>query len=325
MANVFVDRIASTDLGYKTGDLSIYPVAKDDSQQLFVVANNAITTTSQSASYGSPYFLVESTEGFPAQGIICVGTESVYYDQKTDNSFRRLKRGFAGSRQDQWPIGTPVAAVVSAEPHNAVKDALINIETNLGVDVDPAPASLNGLLKALETRFLAPRPVFQAGPRYGSAPLEVKFQNFSSGDILRYFWDFGDGGTSIEAAPTHTYQSNGVYTVQLNVITKLGAQGYATKTDYITVSDYYKPAFFYYEPSAGTVSTVFTFTDQTDGQITSRYWQWDDGNATSVLDPDIHTATHTYTTKGTYNPSVLVLFADGTKKIVRTVDPLVVS
>lgn len=324
MAN-FVDRISSTDKGYKTGDLSIFPIAQDDRSQLYVVSNNATTQMVQSASYNTPYFVVDSTVGFPDQGIIRVGTEAVYYDQKTNNSFRKLKRGFAGSRQDQWPIGTTVAAAVFAEPHNAVKDALINIETNLGTEVDPTAKSLNGMLKSLETRFLAPRPVFQATPRYGSAPHQVKFQNFSNGDALRYFWDFGDGGTSIESAPTHTYQTNGVYTVRLNMITKLGAQGYATKTDYITVSDYYKPAFFYVEPSTGALGTTFTFTDQTDGQVTSRYWQWDDGNTTAVLNPDTHDATYTYTTKGTYNPSVLVLFADGTKKIVRAVEPLIVT
>ncbi len=325
MANTFVDRIASTDPGYTTGDLSIYPLAIDDRFQLYRVENNAATVTTQSASYNSSYFVVESTEGFPDQGIIRVGTEAVYYELRTTNSFRKLKRGFAGSRQDQWAIGTKVSAVVFSEPHNSVKDALINVETNLGTEENPAPLSLNGLLKALETRFLAPRPVFQATVKAGAAPLVVTFQNFSSGDILSYFWDFGDGGTSTERAPTHTYNKSGDYDVKLTVITKLNAQGVVTKPAYIKISDFYKPAFFYAQPTTGTTTTEFEFVDQTDGQITARYWQWDDGESTEVLDPNTHTATHTYDQAGTYSPSLLVVFADGQKKIVRTEDPIVVS
>ncbi|HAD12040.1 MAG TPA: hypothetical protein DCF33_06330, partial [Saprospirales bacterium] len=34
-----------------------------------------------------------------------------------------------------------------------------------------------------------------------------------------YLWDFGDGNTSTDAAPTHTYAAEGVYTVQLHAVT----------------------------------------------------------------------------------------------------------
>lgn len=43
-------------------------------------------------------------------------------------------------------------------------------------------------------------------------------QNYSSGaDSLSYFWDFGDGSTSVLSSPTHTYASTGTYTVCLTV------------------------------------------------------------------------------------------------------------
>ncbi len=325
MAAKFVDRIATTDNGYRTGDLSIYPVAKDDYNQLYVVTNNAKTYTTQSVSYNSPYFIVADTSAFPDKGLIMVGTEQVYYDLKTPNSFRNLKRGFANSRQDQWPINTTVSGAVCAEPHNAIKDALINTEINLGVEVNPAAASLNGILKALETRFYSPRPVFRGGPRFGFAPFTVKFQNFSEGPAIRYFWEFGDGATSQETSPTHTYVADGVYTVTLNMITSLGAQGVVVKNDYINVGLEFKPAFFYFTPTMGTTSTTFEFVDQTDGEVNSRYWVWDDGTTTAELDADDHTATHQYTAAGTYNPSLLVIFANGKKKLVKAQESLIVG
>lgn len=48
----------------------------------------------------------------------------------------------------------------------------------------------------------------------GCAPFTVKFNNGSS-QAVQYEWDFGDGNTSILAAPTHTFTTPGVYDVRL--------------------------------------------------------------------------------------------------------------
>jgi PKD repeat protein len=325
MASLFVDRVASTDKNYLPGDLSVYPLGLDDKIQLYETTNNAETVTTQSTSYNSSYFIVKDASGFPNTGLIMVGTEQVYYTIKTVNSFRGLKRGFAGSRQNAWPIGTSVKGAVCAEPHNVLKDAVINIENNLGLSVNPTAKSLNGILESLEARFLAPNPMFRAAPRFGVAPFQVFFQNFSEGPAIRYLWDFGDGATSQEHAPFHTYLANGTYTVTLTMITSLGAQGITTKSNYIFVSDGNTPAFFYVSPSAGSTSTTFNFIDQSEGQIASRYWVWGDGTTSSFTDPDMHTATHQYTTAGTYNPSLLLIFVDGSKNIVYAPEPIIVG
>lgn len=320
----FVDRISTLDSGYTLGGLSIFPKARDSKEVLYTVSNSAATTTSQSAAYAARYFVVYDTSAFPDQGLLKIGTELVYYAKKTSNQFLNLKRGFAGSRQDQWVIGTKVLGAVMAEPHNAIKDATLNIEADLGTSINPAPLSLNGLLNALETKFLAPRPVFAASPKFGPPPLVVTFQNFSSGPGIRYFWEFGDGAVSTDFAPSHTYLTEGKFTVTLNMITILGAQGIATKSNYIQVDANAKQGFFYVMPMAGNVSTTFSFVDQTDGDIASRYWVWGDGSSSSFLDSNIHYATHQYTTAGNYNPSLLIVFNDDTKQIVRLEDPIVV-
>jgi PKD repeat protein len=319
-----VDRISSLDAGYLTGDLSLYPEAIDTRNQLYEVANNAETTLSQGLSYGSKYIVVEDTSLFPATGIITVGTELVYYETKTSTVFKDLKRGFAGSRQNQWPVGTYVANSVVAEIHNASKDAVMNIERNLGLQENPADESLNGILKQLETRFLSPKPIFKATPIKGPAPLTVKFQNFSGGEPVRYLWDFGDGQTSVEASPTHIYLTEGSYTVKLNMITTLGAQGSVTKENYITVDNDLTEGYYYVTPAVGTTATTFSFVDQTKGDVASRYWIFDDGTTETQLDPDVHTATHQYTTAGTYTTALIVVFSN--QKLRRyVIDPIVVS
>ncbi|RPI54136.1 MAG: PKD domain-containing protein, partial [Chloroflexi bacterium] len=56
-----------------------------------------------------------------------------------------------------------------------------------------------------------------ASPVSGGAPLKVTFENTSEGDYTESLWDFGDGKTSRDANPSHTYEAAGVYTVTLTV------------------------------------------------------------------------------------------------------------
>jgi PKD repeat protein len=58
---------------------------------------------------------------------------------------------------------------------------------------------------------------------------EVTFQNNSTGSgTLTYKWDFGDGKTSSEQSPKHTYNAKGSYMVQLSVESSDGCIGTAT-------------------------------------------------------------------------------------------------
>jgi PKD repeat protein len=79
---------------------------------------------------------------------------------------------------------------------------------------------------------------FTANPRTGVKPLTVEFTSTSIGAVFDYEWDFGDGGVSTDANPTHTYTESGSYTVSLTVT---GAAGDNTerKTGFIIVK---KPA-----------------------------------------------------------------------------------
>ena len=71
-----------------------------------------------------------------------------------------------------------------------------------------------------------------ATPLTGIAPLTVAFDSAGSSDpdgsIASYSWNFGDGSaTAITAAPTHLYQTAGVYTATLTVTDNRGAKASA--------------------------------------------------------------------------------------------------
>lgn len=339
-----VERISSMDAGYQTGELSVFPLALDDYQTLYRATNNAIVPLRQTLTYNGNRVIVDDTSLFPADGIIRVGPnvglpgsyEEIYYGSKTGNTFEDLIRGFAGSQQGQWSASDSfVSNAVFAEHHNAEKDAILNMEADLGVKVSPDPNSLNGILTQQEIRFLAPKPLFRAFPISGPPPLNVRFQNFTTGYVIRYLWDFGDGGTSLEKSPNYTYIAEGTYTVKLNIVTSTGAQGVATKIGYINVSKDDTLPFFYvdstnnpYSQKTATQNHVspktFVFVDQTDGDIVQRNWVFGDGTSFTQSDPDIHDVTHVYAAPGTYLVSELIQFANGRLQRADLPQPLVV-
>ncbi len=59
---------------------------------------------------------------------------------------------------------------------------------------------------------------FTSNVKTGVAPLSVVFDPTpSTGKIVRYFWDFGDGVVSSERKPSHTFSTAGTYTVVLTI------------------------------------------------------------------------------------------------------------
>lgn len=66
----------------------------------------------------------------------------------------------------------------------------------------------------------APQVAISAGPSSGVAPLNVAFNSSAydpDGSIVSYLWNFGDGGTSSAATPSHMYMTAGTFTARLTV------------------------------------------------------------------------------------------------------------
>ncbi len=75
---------------------------------------------------------------------------------------------------------------------------------------------------------------FSASPTSGRAPLTVQFTDESIGDVDTWSWTFGDGGTSPDSDPQHTYTDSGTYSVTLEVDGTSGSDT-LTRTSYINV------------------------------------------------------------------------------------------
>jgi PKD repeat protein len=106
-----------------------------------------------------------------------------------------------------------------------------------------------------------------------AAPLVVTFTDQSTGVITDWSWDFGDGETSTDQNPTHTYATHGDYLVTLTVT---GSGGVDATSSTITVNPPPPVASFTVAPLSGFAGvTEFSFTDTSTGVITDRSWDLD--------------------------------------------------
>jgi|GEM_PF-647415 len=123
--------------------------------------------------------------------------------------------------------GIANVTLTNLQPFDAVA-ALIDALDSPGVD--DIYATLN-----FEVINPAPQANFTANVTAGVAPLTVQFTDISTGDVSSWLWAFGDGVTSAEQNPVHTYTVPGTYTVNLTVSTGTGSAAFS-RPGYITVT-----------------------------------------------------------------------------------------
>lgn len=69
------------------------------------------------------------------------------------------------------------------------------------------------------------------------AGTEIKFNNLSTGNNLKYLWDFGDGTTSTDTTPTHVYTTERNYNVKLKAYDGSGCEDNATKNAFVRIKN----------------------------------------------------------------------------------------
>ncbi len=140
---------------------------------------------------------------------------------------------------------------------------------------------------------------FSGSPRSGAAPLEVNFQDESAGRPETWNWNFGDGNSSEEKNPAHTYQNSGTYTVTLTVSDGINEDS-ESKRAYINVTDDLN-ADFTASPTSGELPLNVSFTDQSRGGATMWSWKFGDGGTSTEQNP-----VYTYELPGEYDVELTI-------------------
>ena len=165
-----------------------------------------------------------------------------------------------------------------------------------------------GYITVTAAPVITPVADFTATPSTGAAPLAIQFTERST-NANQWSWTFGDGTTSTEQHPSHTFTTAGTYTVVLTVRNAAGQSNTKTQTNLISVTSPVSGtpvADFTATPISGVGPLTVRFTDTSTGVPTGWYWFFGDGFCAFEKNPS-----HTFAQAGTYTVQLYAFNAKG--------------
>ncbi|MBN1338821.1 MAG: PKD domain-containing protein [Bacteroidales bacterium] len=171
---------------------------------------------------------------------------------------------------------------------------------------------------------------FAVSDTAGCLPLTVQFTEMSAspGQINNRLWDFGDGESSAEENPVHTYTTKGIYGVSLTVCDASGCDsvrvenlidvGFTPLADFTFENEISGNPVHFTDRSLGADSVILSFTDWADTVLafSSRYtppppypeWWWSEEQV--LGEPDV------YPLYGDYHEAWAPLTACGQREFI---------
>ncbi len=167
---------------------------------------------------------------------------------------------------------------------------------------------------------------------YEATGLTVNFTDTSTGGVTGWFWEFGDGATSNERDPDHTYAVSGSYTVRLGVSGRGDEfpRSRAEQTLLVEPTPIPAPASppvadFSFTPDHGPAPLTVEFEDGSyapDGSMLIPIrWIWDFGDLSPTAEGQ--SANHRFITPGNYRARLTVVFRSPTYPVSDIRDVLV--
>jgi gliding motility-associated-like protein len=143
---------------------------------------------------------------------------------------------------------------------------------------------------------------FSANPLTACVGQTINFTDLSSspGGVVSWVWDFGDGNSSLNQNPTHTYTAAGTYTVILTA--NNGATSISeVKTNYILINPLPQPSFTVSNPPCSLPASV-NISNVSPSSGMSYQWNFGNGQTSTAQNPPAIN----YSTQGSYNIQLTV-------------------
>jgi len=228
----------------------------------------------------------------------------------------------------KWDFGDGTTSVLQNPVHEYTASGTYDVS----LIVESAVGTSYRIRDDYITVGLSPVAEIGASAASGNIPLEITFSDLSLNDPDTWLWSFGDGYTSTEKNPVHTYSRSGEYEVALTVENSFGSDRKVLGTK-ITAVEPGSPtppsgpvnppspgpgteppvADFTASPLSGDAPLAVTFMDRSKGGVTEWRWNFGDGKMSYVSYP-----THTYTTPGLYDVSLVIKNDDSGDSVTKT-------
>ncbi len=202
-----------------------------------------------------------------------------------DFTFTNLSVGLASV---DWDFGDGNTSTLSNPNHSYISSGTYNVTLTGTSLTNGCTASIT---KPVVVR-VNPIADFNFNPPNGCYPLPVNFTNTSSNATF-YEWYFGDGNSSVNTSPNHTYGIDGNFVITL-VATHLNGCTDTTQQN-ITVYPVPSADFDLSQDSSCYIPVTVNFTNNSTGAV-AYAWDFDNGQTSALTDP-----TTDYTTTGTYS------------------------
>ena len=228
-------------------------------------------------------FEVSSSEG-------CAPFEVVFTDMSSSNT-TAWEWTFSGGTPATSTMQNPTVIFQEAGSHEVTLTA-------------SNPAGAESVSVVIEVSDVA-----DAAFEFTKNQLEISFTNTSTnGDSFE--WDFGDGNSSTEENPVHSYEVEGEYNVILEVTNDCGT---STTTQAVQANSLPSAGFAVSgQVTDGCTPFEVTFMDESSSNVESRLWDFPGGTPASSTEVN---PTVVYTEPGVYDVKLTVTAEAGTDEI----------
>ncbi len=281
-------------IGLELVDGNLIACDRDGNRQMYIINPETGTVISQNTN---PY-----NKTYGPRGLCYDGTQYLYQVCTYFPGGGSLTEALA-MKIDKANLGASVETMTLESNTRGMINAR-------GIDIDPRDnnfwiSDYNGNLYKI-AGFNTLMADFTASISSDKVPIIVQFTDKSIGNITSWSWNFGDGDTSSEKNPLHTYLSAGNFTVTL-IVSDATNKDTTIKRNFIIAYDNKPKAAFSALPLSGVAPLEVQFNDNSTGKITSRSWNFGDGDTSSKQNP-----LHTYISSGSFNVTLTV--SDGSNE-----------
>ncbi len=214
----------------------------------------------------------------------CLNTPVIFSDSSASDGINPIVAW-------NWNYGDGISETVSSAPfmHSYTNAALYTV--NLKVTDSRGCSDSTKLNTPFE--ISQPKADFSSTDTFTCPGKPVHFTSQASGKSLQHLWYFGDGHTSTDANPVHTYSNNGSYTVKLVITDLYGCKDSVSKAQYITITSPI-PGFTISDSFSTCPPLLVQFTN-TSVNATSVSWDFGDDSYSTAASPS-----HFYALAGTF-------------------------